>query len=726
MIKCALVFLSVAALAAAQTPPAGSAAPRQAAHPAAAPARSASAASAPAVKDLKFPPLGPIEIPQVETFTLPNGMKVFLLEDHELPLVHGAARIRTGNLFDPADKVGLATMTGMVMRTGGTKDKTGDDLDIELENIAASVESSIEETFGSVSFNTLTENTDEVMGIFHDVLTAPEFRQGKIDLAKTQMRSSISRRNDDARDIALREFSNIIYGKDTPYGWEEQYDTVAAITRGDLQAFYQRYFFPSNVLLAVWGDFKSAEMKARLEKMFAGWTAKQAPVPPFPKVSGKPAPGVFLAVKKDVSQTFFSMGQWGSEFNDKQYPALEIMADILGGGFQSRLFQRVRTKMGDAYEIDAYWGADYDHPGLFEISGSTKSVSTVESLKAIQEEVARIRSLEVSEEELKTAKDTALNSLVFAFDTKSKTIQRMLNYEYYGYPRDFIQQYQKALGEVTRADVLRVAKERLDPAVFTVVAVGNPEQFLEPLTALGKPVTPIDLTIPGASKEHAAAADEESLAAGKELLQRAQQSAGGADKLAAVKDFVETARFQLDPTVPNGGGMLVNETVRWVAPTYLRQDSVMPMGRISAYSDGKSGWLVVPQGTRSLVGPQLKQVQGDIFRIYFRMLLSDGSAGRTVNALDENTVQIQEDDQMEKVAFDPQTGLPQKVTYESVVVSGPPQPVEEDYSDFHDVDGVKVPFRVDILQGGKKFATVTVTDYKINTGLKPEELSKRP
>jgi len=725
MKKCALVLLSMAALAAAQTPPAGSA-PRQPVHTAAAPARAASPASAPSVKDLKFPPLGPIEIPPVETFTLPNGMKVFLLEDHELPLVHGAARIRTGNLFDPADKVGLATMTGMVMRTGGTKEKTGDDLDIELENIAASVESSIEETFGSVSFSALTENTGEVMGIFHDVLTAPEFRQGKIDLAKTQMRSAISRRNDNARDIALREFSNILYGKNTPYGWEEQYDTVAKITRGDLQAFYQRYFFPSNVLLAVWGDFKTPEMKASLEKMFASWTVKEPPVPPFPKVSGKPAPGVFLAVKKDVSQTFFSMGQWGSEFNDKEYPALEIMADILGGGFQSRLFQRVRTKMGDAYEIDAYWGANYDHPGLFEISGSTKSVSTVESLKAIQEEVGRIRASEVSEEELKTAKDTALNSLVFAFDTKSKTILRMLNYEYYGYPRDFIQQYQKALDAVTRADVLRVARERLDPAVFTVVAVGNPEQFLEPLTALGKQVTPIDLTIPGASKEQAAAADEESLAAGKELLQRAQQSAGGADKLAAVKDFVETSRFQLDPTVPNGGGMLINETVRWVAPEYLRQDSEMPMGRISAYSDGKSGWLVTPQGARSLVGLQLKQVQGDIFRIYFRMLLSDGLTGRTVNALDENTVEIQQDGQIAKVAFDPQTGLLQKVMYESVVVSGPPLPVEEDYSDFRDVNGVKVPFRVDILQGGKKFAVVTVTDYKMNTGLKSDELSKRP
>ena len=727
MTRILAALLAFTALTSAQTGAPSGPAPAQPVKPATAapPARPATP-SVPAVKDLKFPALRPIEIPPVETFTLPNGMKVFLLEDHELPLVHGAARIRTGNLFDPAEKIGLATMTGMVMRTGGTQQKTGDDLDIELEDIAASVESSIEETFGSVSFSALKENTDEVMGIFHDVLTAPEFRQEKLDLAKTQMRSAISRRNDEAREIAVREFSNIIYGRDTPYGWEEQYDTIARVTSSDLRAFYQRYYFPANVLLAVWGDFSTAEMKAKLEKMFAGWTVTQAPVPPFPTVSGKPAPGVFLADKKDVAQTFFCLGQWGSEFNDKDYPALEIMADILGGGFQSRLFQRVRTKMGNAYDISAYWGANYDHPGLFEISGSTKSVSTVETVKAIREEVDRIRTAEVSDEELTTAKDTALNSLVFAFDTRSKTILRMLNYEYYGYPRDFIQRYQKALGAVTRADVLRVAKARLNPTTFTVVTVGNPEQFLEPLTALGGKVTPIDLTIPGASAAEAAPSDEESIAAAQQLLARAQQAAGGADKIAAVKDFTESARFQLDPSVPNGGGMVIQEVIKWIAPTTYRQDSVMPMGQVSAFSDGKTGWMLTPRGFTGLSGPQLKQVLGDVFRVYFRLLLSDRIDGRKVTALDEQTIQIWEGDQMVNVAFDPQTGLPQKVSYEAVVVSGPPQPVEEDFSDFREMNGVKIPFRIEIQQGGKKFAVVTVTDYKINAGLKPEDLSKHP
>ena len=475
-------WLALAAAALAQAPP--TVKPRAANPP------------VPAVKDLKFPPLRPIQIPNVEAVTLPNGMKLYLLEDHELPIVNGTARIRTGNLFDPPDKIGLATVTGMAMRTGGTAAKTGDQLDVELENIAASVESRIDETSGTVSFSTLKENTDGVLAAFHDVLTAPQFRQDKIDLAKSQLRSEIARRNDDAHGVAQREFADILYGRDTPYGWSMEYATIDRITRDDLAAFYKRYFFPSNVLLAVWGDFDAAQMKATIEKLFDTWRVTQPPVPAFPPVRNTAAAGAYLAVKEDVAQTFFVIGHLGGDLRDKDYPALEVLSDILGGGFRSRLFQRVRTRMGNAYEIGADWGANYDHPGLFEISGSTKSASTVATIKAIQEEVEKIRTSEVSDEELNTAKQTALNSLVFAFDTKAKTLGRVLTYEYYGYPKDFIQQYQKALAAVTKAEVLRVAKERLKPGSFAIVTVGNPKDFGQPLQSLGGPVTNVDLTIP--------------------------------------------------------------------------------------------------------------------------------------------------------------------------------------------------------------------------------------
>lgn len=457
----------------------------------------------PSYKDLKFAPLPPLKIPEPTEFTLSNGMKVLLLEDHELPLVSGGALIRTGNLFDPPDKKGLAGLTGEVLRSGGTKDKTGDQLDKELEDIAASIESQIGETSGSIGFSCLKENTDQVLKLFHDLLTAPEFRQDKVELAKTQTASEISRRNDEADGIAEREFTNIIYGRDTPYGWQIEYADIANIQRDDMVNFYRRYYFPANLMLEIYGDFSTAQMKAALEKLFGGWTYTQPPVPAFPKVRSTPAPGMYFAAKDDVTQTFFHVGHIGGELRDKDYPALEVAAEILGGSFSSRLFRNVRTAHGWAYHIGAGWGAGYDHPGIFEISGSTQSIHTVDTLKAVREELDRIRTSEVTDQELQTAKDTVLNGFVFHFDQPSKTLNRLLTYQYYGYPKDFIFQYQKAIAAVTKADILRVAKQYFRPQDLTFVAVGKPADFGTPLEALGLKVEAIDLTIPEPPKQNA-------------------------------------------------------------------------------------------------------------------------------------------------------------------------------------------------------------------------------
>ena len=231
-------------------------------------------------------------MPQVDTSTLPNGMKLYLLEDHELPVVSGTALVRTGNLFDPADKIGLATITGMVMRIGGTKDKTGDQLDEQLENMAASVESSIGETSGTVSFLRAERKYRRGPGdLQRRADGARSSARTRSTLRKSQFRSGISRRNDDAAGIAQREFTNLVYGKNHAVRMAEEYATIDRIGRPDVQAFYQRYFFPANVMLAVRGDFDTAEMKARLQKLFAGWTATQEPVPAFPKVTPGAAPG---------------------------------------------------------------------------------------------------------------------------------------------------------------------------------------------------------------------------------------------------------------------------------------------------------------------------------------------------------------------------------------------------------------------------------------------------
>ncbi|HVW10047.1 MAG TPA: pitrilysin family protein, partial [Bryobacteraceae bacterium] len=388
--------------------------------------------------------------------------------------------------------------TGEIMRSGGTSKQTGDQIDVELENIAASVESEIGESSGSVGFSTLKERTDEVLGIFHDVLTDPAFRQNKLDLWKAQEDSAIERRNDEPMGITAREFTNIIYGRHTPYGWMVEHQTVANIQRDDLVAFYKRYYFPANIILTVQGDFSAPEMKAKIENLFGGWNYTQPPVPAFPKVTNEAKAGVYLASKTDVTQSSFAMGQLGGEFRDKDYPALEVMADILGGGFHSRLFREVRSKLGYAYDVGAGWGAAYDHPGVFEIEGSTKSPTTIQTLQAVEKEVARIRSEEVTDEEVRSSRDTVLNSFVFAFDTPAKTLARVVRYRYFGYPDDFIFQYQKAIEKVTREDVLRVAKQYLDPSKFVIVVTGNPKDFGASLNTLELPVSNIDLSIPPA------------------------------------------------------------------------------------------------------------------------------------------------------------------------------------------------------------------------------------
>ncbi len=676
----------------------------------------------PSYKDLKYPPLPPLKVPDPTEITLSNGMKVMLLEDHELPLISGAALIRTGNLFDPPNKKGLAGLTGEVLRSGGTKARTGDQLDQDLENVAASIESQIGETNATLSFSCLKENTVQVLALFRDLLSSPEFRPDKVDLAKTQSRSEISRRNDDPDGIAQREFSDIVYGRNTPYGWSIEYADIDNIQRQDLVDFYRRYYFPANITLEVIGDFSTAELKAKLEQIFGSWKYTQPAVPAFPKVEAKPAPGVFLASKEDITQTFFHVGELGGELRDKDYPALEVAAEILGGGFSSRLFQSVRTKHGWAYNISANWAANYDHPGTFEVSGSTQSAHTVDTLKAIDQELEKIRTTEVSDDELQTAKDTVLNGFVFNFDRPSKTINRLMIYQYYGYPKDFIFQYQKAIANVTKADVLRVAQEHLQPKNLSYVAVGNPKDFGTPLASLGMKVEPIDLTIPE-PKQAAAQADPASLAKGKALLQRVQQALGGADKLAAVKDL----QFQANVEVfTPGASMKVKQTNSFIAPSTVRQDNELPFMEQSVYTDGTTGWLSGMQGVQTLTPPVLKQIHGEAFRQLVSLALSDRDADRTVNQTADGVLDItSKDGERASITVDEKTGLPAKLAYTQSPAEGGTA-VEEIFSDWRDVDGLHLPFQWSVMQGGKKFAGVTVQDYKINSGLTAETLGKKP
>jgi predicted Zn-dependent peptidase len=709
----------VAVVAQTVAPPAAPPAPvRKAPAPLSKAAAPKPAAAPPSYKDLKYPPMKPIVTPPMEPATLPNGMRIYLVEDHDAALINGMAVVRTGNLFDPRDRVGVASLTGQVMRTGGTRAHTPEQLTLLLEDMAATLDSSIGESLGTLRFSGLGENADALLGAFKEVLTEPEFRQEKVEQARQQLRDSIVRGNGDTAFVLRREFASAVYGTDTPYGWPLEFAGVDQITRSDLQSFYQRYYFPKNTMLAVWGDFDATQMKAKIEKLFAGWTAEQPPVPDFPKAAGAAA-GTFL-VKKNGTTTQFTMGTLGGEMRDRDYAALEVMTEVLGGGPSSRLGRALKAE--SATTISATWAANFDHPGLFQISGSVPTFQTVKALRAARAEADGMRSAEITDEELNAAKERVLDRLLYSFDTKGKAIERLLIYEYFGYPKDFTQQYQKALQAVTRADVLRAAKERVDPEKFTLVVAGSPISFDEPLEKLGAPVKGIEL-VTTAPKPAAALVDETNRQRGKDLLARAQAAAGGAEKLAAVKDFTLETSFQFDAAA---GGMLVTETDRWMAPSHFRQDSVVPAGKISAYIDGERGWIATPEGTGPLEGTQLKQVQGDQFRAFFPLLLSDRMVGRAVTAPDDRTVEISDKSgQVVRLVTDPKTGLPQSALYDTVTATGTVS-VTETYSDYREAGGLKLPFHISIVAGGRNYAEVTVKSFQANTGLQVKDLDKQP
>ncbi len=692
----------------------------QAAKPApAAPAKAAAGqVPAGAWKTLKFGKLADVKLPEIEVYTLKNGLKVYLLENHALPFINGTILVRTGSLLDPAAKRGLAEIATSVMRSGGSKAKTGDQIDEQLENIAASVESNVGDDSATFSFSCLKENVDEVLGVYVDLLKNPEFRQDKIDLLKTQYRSAISRRYDDADDVNRSEFSGIIYGKETPFGREVEYETLDAIARQDLIDFHKRYYFPGNMMMAVSGDFDKAAMKARLESTIGTWTPAAGAVPAFPDVTNRAKAGIYVGDKPEVAQTFLSIGHLGGLFSDKDYAALEVMTDILGGGFDSRLFRKVRTELGLAYGVGGGWGADYVHPGTFRISASTKTESTVETIQAILGEVEKIRNEGVTDEEVRTAKEKVVNSFVFRFDHPRKTLTRLFTYDYYAYPKDYLTQYQKAIAAVTKADVQRVAKQYIDPSKFVITAIGNTAGFKTPLTDLKMPVTKLELKVKEPKKAEATVSDA-SLAAGKQLLVKMQQAAGGADKLAAVKDLTLAASATL-------GNMPVKQKTLIILPDQLRQEQELPFGKVLVKWDGKAGTLTAPNapGPMAIPPPVQKQLKEELFRNLYSILLSDRVADRQVNAVADGVIEITDKGgNAAKVTIDAATGLPAKLVYRAVGPAGPSD-IEKHYKDWREAGGVKFPYLVEIWQGGKKASEIKYETVTVNSGVKSEEILK--
>ncbi len=444
---------------------------------------------------IPIPPLHEFKPHQPVRIELKNGIVLFLQEDHELPFVNGSVLIPGGSRDEEPAKAGLVDLYGQAWRTSGTAKMNGDAMDDLLESKAAHIETGGDVDSTALSWDSLKGDSDQVYALAMDLLFHPKFDPEKLQLAQQQEATGIVRRNDSEGEIAGREAVKLVYGADSPYTRQPELATISTVTVDDLQAWHDRTL-GGRLIVSVSGDFDPVAMEAKLRATFEGLPPTK-PLPARHDVFNDTHAGLYFINKEDVNQSNVEIVGLGTDRHNPDVPALAVMNDILGGGFGSRLFQKVRTELGLAYAVGGGYGFDYDHPATFRVVAITKSASTVEATKAALAEISGLNTKPFTEEELKRAKDDILNSFLFRYDTRDKVLAERVRLEFYGYPADYLETYKAGLEKVTVADLTRVAKKYIHPDKLAVLVVGNEPEIKPGLDALDMgPVHPIDITIP--------------------------------------------------------------------------------------------------------------------------------------------------------------------------------------------------------------------------------------
>ena len=672
-------------------------------------------------RELEFPPLNDIETPTPTRVVLDNGIILYLVEDSRLPMINLSARIGVGAVNEPADLIGLAGITGSVMRTGGSTSMSGDEIDETLEGIGASVETNIGPVSGSAFMSVLKDNVDTVLPILADVLMNPAFPDDKIELAKVTSRSVIARRNDDPTDMGFREFRKLIYGAESVYARHSEYATIDAITRDDLVAFHQAWYHPDNTMFGVWGDFDTDEMVKKISDVFGGWKKAGFERPELPGVDYTFDSSVNYIEKDDINQSTVVLGHIGGLMDNPDYFALRVMNDILSGGFSGRLFRNVRSEQGLAYAVFGIYSANYTYPGIFYVACMTKSETTVQAARSLLHEVERMKTDEITEEELNLAKDSFLNSFVFNFDTRREIINRQMTYEYYGYPQDFLEKTKTEVEKVTVEDVQRVARKYLQPDKVRLVVVGNGQDFDEPLSVFGE-VNEIDVTIAVPALE-APEATEDDVARGRALLERSAEALGGLDEIASVKTFRETAEV----TVVRPMGEM-NITIESLVSLPDQWKTVMqtPMGNIDFVLSGDQGWIVDPMGnTQPLPTQQRDSIIEDQWRNPLLLYQRLDAEGLVVQHLGQEEIEGTVVEALlitppglnpYRLYLDADTMFPVKWAGQTVSQQGPVE-AERMLSDYREVSGIMVPFKRTGTENGNPGDTTVTQTVEINVEL---------
>ncbi len=452
-------------------PAQGTAAPAGAAAPASKPSAAGGIPGRP--EQLTYPPLT-FEAPRAADYrrTLSDGTVVFMAPNKEFPLISLSVTCMGGANLDPADRVGLASMAGSMMRRGGAGTLSAAEFDETLDFMATNMSVRVGEWNSSASLDCLASNFDESLKLFVEMLRNPGFDAARFKVAMDEAMEGLKQRNDDADSIIDREWNMMFWGTDHYAGRQPTGASLAAITESDMRAMAARIFSPANMIISVTGDFEPDAMAKKLEQALAGWPRGERLAPPTaPKAD--PAPGLYIA-EKDIPQGKVYIGMRSIERDNPDAIAYFVMNDILGGGgFSSRIMQRVRSDEGLAYSAGSRFAPEPFYAGSFRAGFQSKSPTVALAIKLIMDEINEIRSTPVSAEELEVAKASLIETFPQRFASKPAMLGVFVTDEWTNRPADYWQTYRDRVKAVTAADVQRVAQKYLKPEQMAFMVVGN-------------------------------------------------------------------------------------------------------------------------------------------------------------------------------------------------------------------------------------------------------------
>ncbi len=664
------------------------------------------------VKSLVYPELNAPQLPEVETFELDNGMKFYLVEDNEVPLINLNMIVRAGSFMVPAEKTGLHSIMTNAMRNGGSEAYPEEELNQMLEDRAARIEFGMGQNSGSVLLNALKDDFIDLLPVLVDVMQNPLMPQEKIDLAIRQQRSGISRRNDNAQQVGFREFGKLIYGEDSIQARTTELYTLDNITQEDLVEFHRNAYTGQNLMVGLVGDFKVEEIKPILEEIFSDIPAGEQNELAFDEVEYDFESSIHFVDKRDVNQSVVLMGHIGGERDNPDYAALQAMNEVLSGGFSGRLFQNVRSDQGLAYSVFGNYGSSALYRGQFFAGVFTRSEATAEAIEAVRREMIRLQEEPVSMEELDDTRDSILNSLVFRSVSRQGVLNRLMNNEYLGLPADAFETYIEELREITPEDIQRVAREYMRPNEMKILVVGNGAELGDQLQQFGD-VQEVDIAIRESQEEEEVITGDAS--GGREWISRMASAVLPSGTLSG-SVVTESESFISTPQGEMNIG--INQKIDFNSERIEAEMSV-PQGVITMIVENGQGSMMMAGNQMPMQPAQKDQMLAELYRnpIYLAinkdeldvdfmgMEEMEGEMYANVRVNDEITLNLY---------LDQDTNLPMVTTYRQFDPQmGETVTVRIESADWRESSGMMIPYEIVGFSGDTQQSRTVIQSHHL-------------